>query len=158
MWARFYVLLRCRNCSEAFPAWKGALSVIQFATLPFDLKRLITKTRFCCNFCSDKCSDLTRTVSKIYPIGTFHLQQRSWAVLFRSRNCFESSVPSMNRSPIRYAFCDAPFHYPVQCEHSLDPQSFKKYELKYSKNLDIRTFSQRKEIFGHLRIFSPWYS
>ena len=32
---------------------------------------------------------------------------------------FESSVPSVNRSPIRYTFCDAPFHYPVQCEHSL---------------------------------------
>ena len=25
----------------------------------------------------------------------------------------------MNRSPIRYTFCDAPFHLPVQCEHSL---------------------------------------
>ena len=25
----------------------------------------------------------------------------------------------MNRSPIRYTFCDASFHYPVQCEHSL---------------------------------------
>ena len=23
------------------------------------------------------------------------------------------------RSSIRYTFCDAPFHYPVQCEHSL---------------------------------------
>ena len=43
----------------------------------------------------------------------------SGAVLFRSRNCFESSIPSVNRSPIRYTFCDAPFHYPVQCEHSL---------------------------------------
>ena len=51
--------------------------------------------------------------------GTFHFQQRSRAVLFRSRNCFESSSPSVNRSPIRYTFCDAPFHYPVQCEHSL---------------------------------------
>ena len=30
-----------------------------------------------------------------------------------------SSVPSVNKSPIRYTFCDAPFHYPVQCEHSL---------------------------------------
>ena len=36
-----------------------------------------------------------------------------------SRNCFESRIPSVNRSPIRYTFCDAPFHYPVQCEHSL---------------------------------------
>ena len=26
----------------------------QFATLPFDLKRLFTKTRFHCNFCSDE--------------------------------------------------------------------------------------------------------
>ena len=25
----------------------------------------------------------------------------------------------MNRSPIRYTLCDAPFHCPVQCEHSL---------------------------------------
>ena len=51
--------------------------------------------------------------------GTFHFQQRSGAVLFRSRKCFESSVSSVNRSHIRYTFCDAPFHYPVQCEHSL---------------------------------------
>ena len=43
----------------------------------------------------------------------------SGAVLFRSRKCFESGVSSVNRSPIRYTFCDAPFHYPVQCEHSL---------------------------------------
>ena len=61
-----------------------------------------------------KCSDLTQTVSK--PI---HFQQRSEAVLFHSRNCFESSVPSVNRSPVRYTSCDAPFHYLVQCEHSL---------------------------------------
>ena len=46
-------------------------------------------------------------------------QQRSGAVLFRSRKCFESSVSGVNRIPIRYAFCDATFHYPVQCEHSL---------------------------------------
>ena len=51
--------------------------------------------------------------------GTFHFQQRSGAVLFRNRNCFESSIPSVNRSHIRYTFCDAPFHYPVQREHSL---------------------------------------
>ena len=42
----------------------------------------------------------------------------SGAVLFRSRKCFESSVSSVNRSPAPYTFCDAPFHYPVQCEHS----------------------------------------
>ena len=53
----------------------------------------------------------------------FHFQQRSGAVLFRSRNCFESSSPSVNRSPIRYTFCDAPFHYSVQCENSLTPFS-----------------------------------
>ena len=42
--------------------------------------------------------------------GTFHFQQRSGAVLFRSRHCFESSVPGVNRSPIQYTFCGAPFH------------------------------------------------
>ena len=51
--------------------------------------------------------------------GTFHFQQRSGAVLFRSGKCFENSVPGVNRSPIRYTFCDAPFYYPVQFEHSL---------------------------------------
>ena len=51
--------------------------------------------------------------------GTFHFQQRSGAVLFWSRDYFESSVPSVNRSPTRYTFCDALFHCPVQCEHSL---------------------------------------
>ena len=61
------------------------------------------------------CKDLIR-------YGTFHFQQRSGAVLFRSRNCFESSIPNVNRSPIRYTFCDAPFHYPVQCEHSFKRQ------------------------------------
>ena len=60
---------------------------------------------------SDRC--------KNYPIRKFHFQQRSGAVLFRSRKFFENSVSSVNRSPIRYTFCDAPFHYPVQCEHSL---------------------------------------
>ena len=47
VWTRINVLLQCRNCSEA-------LSVIQFATLPFDLKRSFTKMRFRCNFCSDR--------------------------------------------------------------------------------------------------------
>ena len=51
--------------------------------------------------------------------GMFHFQQRSGAVLFRSSNCFKNSVPSVNRGPIQYTFCDSPFHYPVQCEHSL---------------------------------------
>ena len=54
VWTRINVLLWCRNCSEAFPVWTEALSVMQFATLPFDLKRSFSKTRFRCNFCSDK--------------------------------------------------------------------------------------------------------
>ena len=63
---------------------------------------------------------MIRTVSKTYPIQNVPLStaERSGAVLFRSRNCLESSVPGVNRSPIRYTFCDAPFHYPAQCEHS----------------------------------------
>ena len=42
------------NCSEVFPVWTGALSIMQFAKLPFDLKRSFTSMRFCCNFCSDE--------------------------------------------------------------------------------------------------------
>ena len=73
----------------------------------------------CLILLGEKCSDLTRTVSKIYPIRKFHFQQWSGAVLFRSRNCFETSVPSVNRSPIWYTFCNLPFHYSIQCEHYL---------------------------------------
>ena len=120
MWTRINVPLWSRNCSEAFPVWTQALSVIQFATFPFDLKRSFTKMRFRCNFCSDKSVQTWfGPFQKPIRYGTFYFQQRSGAVLFRSRNCFESSIPSVNRSPIRYTFCDAPFHYPVQCEHSL---------------------------------------
>ena len=54
VWTKINVLLRCRNCSEAFPVWTEVPSVTQFPTLSFDLKRSFTNTRFCCNFCSDK--------------------------------------------------------------------------------------------------------
>ena len=114
------VLLWCRNCSEAFSVCAGALSVIQSTTLPFDLNRSFTKTRFRCNFCSDKSVQTwLGPFQKPIRYGTSHFQQRSGAVLFQSRKRFESSVPSVNRSPIQHTFCDAPFHYPAQCEHSL---------------------------------------
>ena len=80
----------------------------------------LPKTRFCCNF-SSKCSDLILTVSETYPIRNVPhaTAEQSRAVLFRSRKCFESSVPGVNRIHIQYTFRNAPFHYPVQCEHSL---------------------------------------
>ena len=53
-------------------------------------------------------------------------------LLFRSRNCFESSIPGVNRRPIRYTFCDAPFHYPVQCGHNLSYLQYRKYLKKNS--------------------------
>ena len=102
VWTRINFRLRCRNCSKAF---------IQFATLPFDLKGWFTKTRFRFNF-------WLGPFRKPIRYGTFHFQQRSGAVLFRSRNCFESSVLSVNRSVIPYTFCDTPSHCPAQCEHS----------------------------------------
>ena len=120
VWTRINVLLRFRNCSKAFPVWTEALSVIQFAMLPFDLKRSFTKTRFRCNFRSDKSVQTwLGPFQKPIQYGRFHLQQRSRAVLFWSRKCFQSSVPGVNRSHIQYTFCNAPFHYSVKCEHSL---------------------------------------
>ena len=56
-------------------------------------------------------------------------------VLFRSRNCFESSVPSVNRSPIRYTFCDAPIHYPVQCEHGLRSLLWAQARLRFEEHI-----------------------
>ena len=112
--------MKCRNCSEAFPVWTEAPSVIQFAMVRFDLKGSFTKTRFRCNFCSDRSVQTwLGPFQKPIRYATFHFQQRSGAVLCRSRNWFESIIPSVNRSPIRYTFCDAPFHCLVQCEHSL---------------------------------------
>ena len=121
VWTRINVLLRCRNCSEALPVWTEALSVIQFAMLPFDIfEKIITKTRFHCNFCSDKSVQTWFGLfQKPIRYETFHFQHRSRAVLFRSRKCFENNVPGVNRSHIQYTLCNAPFHYSVQCEHSL---------------------------------------
>ena len=93
-----------------------------------------------------KCSDLTRTVSKTCPIRNVHFQRRSGAVLFRSRNCFESSVPIVNRSPIRYTFCDAPFHYPEQCEHSL--KSASSLEAERSEILNSGSTQHLKTFFN----------
>ena len=42
--------------------------------------------------------------------------------VLRSKNCSISSVPSVNRGPFLYSFCNALFHYPVQFEHSLKRQ------------------------------------
>ena len=81
------------------------------ATLPFDLKRSFTKTLtgFRCNFCSDKSVQTRlRTFQKPIQYRTFSRTEQYW---FRSRNCFENSVPSVSRNPIRYTFCDPLFHY-----------------------------------------------
>ena len=126
MWTGTNVLLRCRNCSEAFPVWTEALSVMQFATLPFHVKRSFTKTRFRCNFCSKKVFILDSDRSKPIRYGTFHFQQRSGAVLSRSRNCFESSIPSVNRSR-------APFHYPETLESYLKSVQWTLAEFSHNR-------------------------
>ena len=95
--------------------------LMQFATLPFDLKRSLTKNEVPLQFLlRQKCSDLIRTVSKTYPIRNVPLSTAERSSTVPEQKLFESSIPSVNRSasPIRYTFCDAPFHYPVQCEHS----------------------------------------
>ena len=95
---------------------KPYLGGIQFTTLHFDVKRSFTKTRFRCNFCTDRSVQTSLgPFQKPFRYGTFHFQQRSGAVLlFQSRNCFESSVPVLTealsgtlsatlRSTIRYS-------------------------------------------------------
>ena len=67
--------------------------------------------------------------------GLVHFQQRSGPVLFRSKNCFESSISGVNRSAIWYTFCNALFHCPAHCEHHLSrmPQrSYRIWPLLYS--------------------------
>ena len=36
----------------------------------------------------------------------------------------QHSQCEQNRGPIWYTFCNAPFHYPVQCEHHISAQTF----------------------------------
>ena len=43
VWTRINNLLRCRNCSEAFPVWTEALSVMQFAKILFIWKDHLPK-------------------------------------------------------------------------------------------------------------------
>ena len=45
-----------------------------------------------------KCSCLTRTVSEPIRHGTFHFQQPSGTVLFRSRNCFRNMCVSLSHN------------------------------------------------------------
>ena len=52
-------------------------------------------------------------------VGNNIFSKLSKVNLLRSRNCSESSFPSVNMGLILYSFCNDPFHYPVQCEHSL---------------------------------------
>ena len=81
----------------------------------FDFKRPFTKTRFRCNFCSDKSVQTWfGPFQKSIRYGTFHFQQFNRAVLFKSRKCLESSISSVNRSPVQFTLCDSLFHWPVQ--------------------------------------------
>ena len=49
----------------------------------------------------------------------------------------------MNRNPIRYTFCDAPFHYPVQCEHSLNkPDNLSDANSSENNAYDVDTRDQ----------------
>ena len=117
VWTRIYVLLQCRNCSEAFPVWTESLTVIQFATLPFDLKRSFTKklTRFRCNFCSDNSVQTwLRPFQKPIQYGTFHFQQRNRAGS-GAGTVSKTAFLVWAEAAIRYTFCDTPFHYLVQC-------------------------------------------
>ena len=89
---------------------------MQFATFPFDLKRSFTKTRFRCNFCSDKSVQIWFKNLSDTERSTFHSGAEQYCS--GAETPFESSIPGVNSSPIWYTFCDAPFHYLVQCEHS----------------------------------------
>ena len=103
---------------KAFPVWTEALSVIKFATLPFDLKRSFTKMRFHCNFCSD--TDGIQTVWKNYLIQNIALSTAEQGSTVPEQKMLWKQNSQCEKKPsIQYTFCDAPFHYPVHCEHSL---------------------------------------
>ena len=135
MWTRINVLLRCRNCSEAFPVWTEALSVIQFATLPFDLKRSFTKRRFRCDFCSDKSVQTWfGPFQKPIRYTTFHFQAMFTLHRIVKRSVAES-VPDIASVHIRNAafeafsapeqYCSAPL---LKVEHSVSDRFLKRSE------------------------------
>ena len=121
----------------------------------------LTKTRLSCNFApikvfrldSDRLKNLSDTERSTFNSGAE--QYCSGAVLFRSRNCFESSSPSVNRSPVRYTFCDAPFHYPVQCEHSLSVHHV--VSLVCSNIFAYQLTIRPREIWLYYRNILPWF-
>ena len=100
-----------------FQCEQKPLPVIQCATLPFDLKRSFTKTltRFRCNFCSDKSVQTSlRPFQKPIQYGMLSTAKQSSTVP-EQKLLRKEPVPSVSRSPIQYTFCNAPFHYLVQC-------------------------------------------
>ena len=108
VWTRINVLLGCRNCSKAFPVWTEALSVIQFATLHFDLKRSFTSTRFCRNFWSDKSvypirnvplstAERSSTVPEQYCSGAETASNAAW------REALSGTLSATLRFTIRYS-------------------------------------------------------
>ena len=117
---RLNVLLRYRNCSEAFPVWTGALSVIQFATLTSDLKKTHLPKR--------------GSVAISAPIKVFRLDSDRFKNLSdKERSTFNSEAEQycsgaetaskaaflVRTEALSGTFCDGPFHYTVRCEHSL---------------------------------------
>ena len=70
-------------------------------------KYRLTNTRFCCMFCSHKSVQPWLTPFK-------NLSNMEHSTFYsggeQNRNCYENSVPSVNRSPIWYTFCNSLFH------------------------------------------------
>ena len=58
-------------------------------------------------------------MSETYPIRNVPLSTAEQSNTVPEQKLFRKQLPSVNRNPIRYTFCDTPFHYPVQCEHGL---------------------------------------
>ena len=67
--------------------------------------------------------DVLGPFQKAIRYGIFHLQQRNRATLFQSRNWFTSSIPNVKKTPILYIWCNALFHFLVQCGHHLRNQN-----------------------------------
>ena len=130
--------------------------------------RLIARMNFSLKSYSCELLNLTGTVGKVELMSTFTARKhmlndpsdymetrlklctqmtnsgsKKACQLFRSRNCFESSIPSVNRSPIRNTFCDVPFHYRVQCEHShICVVFFKKGESNFIISCVVPSFNE----------------
>ena len=122
--------------------------------LPFDLKRSFTKTltRFHCRLDSDHFKNPSNTEHFTFNSGT----ELYW---FRSRNCFENSIPSVSRSPYSVHFLRHSVSLPGTVPEIMCRYKINLVQSDWRNTLRTRCTSEKYKTWVHHRliVFELWH-